>query len=58
MLSRELTAVVAMAVAFAVFIVPGQWAMRRDTGDLCERMLRLDGSFEGFTLSQGGTLAP
>ena len=48
--------IIGAAVALAAVIVPGQRAirqemgeMRRDIGDLRERMARIEGLFEGFT---------
>ena len=42
-------AILGTGVALAGLIVPGLNAMRRDIGDLRERMARLEGLFEGFT---------
>ena len=48
-MTPETIAVIGAAIALAGLILPGQWAMRRDIGDLRERMTRLEGLFEGFT---------
>ena len=56
--------VIGTAIALAAVIVPGQQAMRqemgemrRDIGDLRERMARIEGLFEGFTRSAPATPA-
>ena len=56
--------VIGAAIALAAVIVPGQRAMRqemgemrRDIGDLRERMARIEGLFEGFTRSAPATPA-
>ena len=48
-MSPEFIAIIGAAIALAAVILPGQHAMRRDIADLCERMARLEGLFEGFT---------
>ena len=57
--------IIGAAVALATVIVPGQRAirqemgeMRRDIGDLRERMARIEGLFEGFTRSPATPAAP
>ena len=57
--------IIGAAVALAAVIVPGQRAirqemgeMRRDIGDLRERMARIEGLFEGFTRSPATQAAP
>ena len=57
--------IIGAAVALAAVIVPGQRAirqemgeMRRDIGDLRERMARIEGLFEGFTRSPATPAAP
>ena len=56
--------VIGVAISLAAVIVPGQRAMRqemgemrRDIGDLRERMARIEGLFEGFTRSAPATPA-
>ena len=56
--------VIGVAISLAAVIVPGQRAMRqemgemrRDIGDLRERMARIEGLFEGFTRSVPATPA-
>lgn len=56
--------VIGVAISLAAVIVPGQRAMRqemgemrRDIGDLRERMARIEGLFEGFTRSAPATAA-
>ena len=53
-MSQELIAIIGAAIALAAVILPGQWAMRRDIGELRERMARLEGLFEGFMQSSQG----
>ena len=55
-MSSELIGIIVATIALAGAIVPGQRTMgseisdiRRDIGDLRERMARLEGLFEGFT---------
>lgn len=57
--------IIGTAIALAAVIVPGQRAMRqemgemrRDIGDLRERMARIEGLFEGFTRSAPSTPSP
>ena len=47
--SAELVAILAVGIALAGLILPGQRELRRDVADLRERMARLEGLFEGFT---------
>ena len=54
-MSQELIAIIGAAIALAAVILPGQWAMRRDIGELRERMARLEGLFEGFMQSSQET---
>lgn len=42
-------AILGTGIALAGLILPSPNAMRRDIGDLRERMARLEGLFEGFT---------
>ena len=42
-------AILGTDIALAGLILPSPNAMRRDIGDLRERMARLEGLFEGFT---------
>ena len=42
-------AIIGTGIALAVLIVPSLRELRRDVGDLRERMARLEGLFEGFT---------
>ena len=56
--------VIGVAISLAAVIVPGQRAMRqemgemrRDIGDLREKMARIEGLFEGFTRSAPATPA-
>lgn len=44
-----IVAVLGTGVTLAMLIVPGQREMRRDIAELCERMARLEGLFQGFT---------
>ena len=53
-MSQELIAIIGVAIALAAVILLGQWAMRRDIGELRERMARLEGLFEGFMQSSQG----
>ena len=48
-MTPELIAIITTGVALAAVILPGQYAMRRDIGDLRERMARLEGLLAGFT---------
>lgn len=57
--------IIGTAIALAAVIVPGQRAMRqemgemrRDIGDLRERMARIEGLFEGFTRSAPSAPSP
>ncbi|MCY4438605.1 MAG: hypothetical protein OXE53_00120 [Deltaproteobacteria bacterium] len=45
--------IIGTGLALAGLILPGQHALRRDVGDLRERMARLEGLFEGFTRRDG-----
>ena len=54
-MSQELIAIIGAAIALAAVILPGQWAMRRDIGELRERMARLEKLFEEFMQSSQGT---
>lgn len=47
--SAELVAILAVGIALAGLLLPGQRELRRDVADLRERMARLEGLFEGFT---------
>ena len=49
-------AIIGTGIALAVLIVPSLRELRRDVADLCERMARLEGLFEGFTRRE--TAAP
>ncbi len=42
--SPEFIATIGAAIMLAAAILPGQYAMRRDIGDLRERMARLEGT--------------
>ena len=42
-------AIVGTGIVLAGLIVPSLRELRRDVADLCERMARLEGLFEGFT---------
>ncbi len=44
-----LLAIIGTGVSLAGLILPDLRAMKRDIGDLRERMARLEGLFEGFT---------
>ena len=44
-----IVAAVSIVVSLAAIIIPGQREMRRDIGELRERMSRLEGLFDGFT---------
>ncbi|MYA88415.1 MAG: hypothetical protein F4X97_08180 [Boseongicola sp. SB0662_bin_57] len=44
---------IATGVALAAIILPGLRELRRDVGDLRERMARLEGLFDGFTKRSG-----
>ena len=54
-MSQELIAIIGAAIALAAVILPGQWAMRRDIGELRERMARLEKLFEEFMQSSQST---
>ena len=41
-------AIIGTGVVLAGLIVPGLRGLRRDVADLCVRMARLEGLFEGF----------
>ena len=43
-ISPEFIAIIGAAIMLAAAILPGQYAMRRDIGDLRERMARLEGT--------------
>ena len=47
--SAALVAILAVGIALAGLILPGQRELRCDVADLRERMARLEGLFEGFT---------
>ncbi len=48
-MTPEIWTILGTGIALALAILPGQHALRRDVGDLRERMARLEGLFEGFT---------
>lgn len=52
MLSPEIIATVGTGIALAATILPSLHSLRRDVTDLRERMARLEGLFEGFTVRQ------
>ena len=55
---NTLTIVVAIlgtGVGLALAILPSLRELRRDVGELRERMARLEGLFEGFTRQSGGS---
>ena len=43
-ISPEFIAIIGAAIMLAAAILPGQYAMRHDIGDLRERMARLEGT--------------
>ncbi len=49
--SGETAIVIGLNLAVLGFV----WNLHRDLADLCERMARLEGLFEGFTRRAGGT---
>ena len=53
-MSPELIAIITAAVAIIGF----PWNLHRDVADLRERMVRLEGLFEGFTPSTRETSPP
>ena len=53
----QVVGAIGIAIALAAIILPGQQAMRRDVAGLRERMARLEGLFEGFTLRERETPA-
>ena len=48
-MTPEMIAIIGVGVAVIGILQPQLWSMRRDIGDLRERMARLEGLFEGFT---------
>ena len=42
-----------LGIGLVAVIVPGQRELRRDVGELRERMARIEGLFEGFTGKAG-----
>ena len=61
-MTPELIGIITVGVALAGlilgFVGPALRELRRDVGDLCERMARLEGLFEGFTGRQPTTDQP
>jgi hypothetical protein len=53
-----LVAIFGTGIALAGLILPDLRSMKRDIGDLRERMARLEGLFEGFTRRDPNTDIP
>ena len=47
-ISQETVAVIGTGIALAVLIMPSLRELRRDTGDVPERLARLEGTFDVF----------
>ncbi len=45
----------AIVIGLNLAVLGFGWNLHRDLADLCERMARLEGLFEGFTRRAGGT---
>ena len=56
-MTPEIPTIIGCTIALAAIILPGEQAMRRDVAGLRERMARLEGLFEGFTLRERETPA-
>ena len=54
-MTPEILTVVGTGIALGAAILPGLHALRRDVGNLRERMARLEGLFEGFTRGEQPT---
>ena len=48
-MSSEMIAIIAVGIALAGVLMPGQWALRRDMAEVRERLARLEGAVDVLT---------